>query len=95
MTTPRPYLSLVQLAECTPWTTDTIRQKMRRGELRLGVHYFQPGGRRSQVLFKWAAIVELIEGRRTPVQVEEPVPAMPAGVLDYDEAEKGLQRLLS
>jgi len=58
----RPYLSIQQLAEVTPWTAGAIRKMVARGVMQLGVHYFRPLGRRREVVFKWAAIVALIEG---------------------------------
>ena len=59
----REYLSAEQLAEATPWTASAIEKMVRRGALKQGVHYFQPFGHRTQLLFEWSAIVELIEGR--------------------------------
>ncbi len=59
--TPRPYLSADQLAALTPWSVDAIRRMVQRGVLRRDVHYFQPLGRGTQLIFKWYAIVGLIE----------------------------------
>ena len=94
---PRPYMSAKQLAECTPWTVDTIRQMMRRGKLRKGTHWFQPMGRHSQVVFKWEAIVELLEGpRETVVDLGPTFHSMPlAGALDVEKAATEFERLLS
>ena len=66
----RPYMSAKQLAEVTPWTVNAIRKMMARGVLKRGVHYFQPLGRRREVVFKWSAIVVMIE--QGPPAVEEP-----------------------
>jgi hypothetical protein len=67
----RAYLSAAQLAQCTPWTEDAIRRMVSRGILRRGVHVFQPLGPRSQLVFRWEAIVELIEGRAAPARPPE------------------------
>jgi hypothetical protein len=61
------YMSIVQLAAWTPWSEDAIRRMVTRGVLRKGVHYFQPFGSRSQLVFKWWAIVNLIESPPEPV----------------------------
>lgn len=58
---PRPYLSTAQLAEVTPWSRAAIEAKVRRGEFRKGVHYFQPHGRDGERIWKWSAVVALIE----------------------------------
>jgi hypothetical protein len=62
--TPRPYMSVAQLAAVTPWTPKSIARLVARGVLVRGVHYFTlPGtGRRKKLIFKWERIVELIEG---------------------------------
>jgi hypothetical protein len=103
-TQPRAYLSAEQLAELTPWTPDAIEKMTRRGVLMRGVHYFQPFGRRGRLLFKWDAIIDLIESR--PVQFEpqavvegEPLRAATVApvrrTLDVEKATTSLQRLLS
>jgi len=58
----REYLSVEQLAAITPWSEEAIRRMVSRGVLQKGVHYFQPLGRRSHLVFKWSAVVQLIEG---------------------------------
>lgn len=91
----REYLNAEQLAELTPWSTDAIEKMVRRGTLKIGVHYFQPFGHRSQLLFKWHAIVALIEG-----QLESEHQALAAqdpllkGPLDVAKAAENLGRLL-
>jgi len=92
----KPYLYIEELAALTPWTEDAIRTKVRRGELRHRVHYFQDhrGGR---LIFKWDAIVELIEGGGANGTDERaPTPHHPpAGkVLDVEKAKAELQRML-
>jgi hypothetical protein len=57
----REYMSATQLAARTPWSVEAIRRMVSRGVLKRGVHFFQPLGPRSQLLFKWSAIVALIE----------------------------------
>ena len=54
----KPYLSIGELAELTPWTGQAIRTMMSRGVLREGEHFFYVGRR---PVFKWAAIVAFIE----------------------------------
>ena len=58
----KPYLYIEELAALTPWTAQAIRKKVQRGELRAGVHYFQENYR-ARLIFKWEAIVQLIEGQ--------------------------------
>lgn len=102
----REYLTAEQLAEVAPWSVDAIDHMIRRGRLQLGVHYFQPFGRRSERLFKWAAIVALIEGEQTVPQVVTDVVDAPRGrnlrrarqptaVLHVETAQTNLQRLLA
>jgi hypothetical protein len=84
---PKPYLYIEELAEFVPWSIEAIRKKVQRGELRLGVHYFQDR-HRARLIFKWASIVELIEaggikanlkawrsgvGRREPIGIERAI----------------------
>lgn len=56
------YLSFDELAAQVPWTRHGLRNLIRKGFLKRGVHWFQPAGPKSHTLFKWAAIVEFIEG---------------------------------
>lgn len=91
---PRPYLYAEELSALTPWSTDAIDRMVARGILRLGVHYFQPGGRR---IFKWQAIVELIEGERVgdpSAPAGEPRQGLRRGVLDVERTTEGFRRLL-
>jgi hypothetical protein len=60
----REYLNVEQLSEVTPWTVAAIEKMVIRGTLRLNLHYYQPFGPRTQLVFKWRAIVALIEGDR-------------------------------
>jgi hypothetical protein len=92
---PRPYLNAVQLAEVTPWSVDAIEKMVRRGTLRQGVHCFQPLGRGTQKVFKWTAIVSLIEAD-TPVAEALPAEDVTGarGGLDVDGAEAALRGLL-
>lgn len=99
----RAYLSTEELAELTPWTKDAIEKMIRRGVLIRNVHYFQPFGRRSRLLFKWEAIVSLIEGRAVQSEAQAVVEnALRVSTLkttrrtiDVEKAETGLQRLLA
>lgn len=57
----REYLYIEQLDGLTPWTREAIETMVRRGVFRRGVHYFQPGGRRGRLIFKWSKVVAFIE----------------------------------
>ena len=59
MNEPKPYLSIAELAQQIPYTEQSIRGMMRKGDLLEGTHFFRRGRR---VVFKWAAICEWIEG---------------------------------
>ena len=69
-------------------------RKVRRGTFRLGVHYFQPQGRGTKLIFKWSAVVALIESR---AGVDEPAVRSPETdkVIDVEKATTGLRRLLA
>jgi hypothetical protein len=54
----KPYLSMSELSELTPWSEDSIKKLMQREVLQRGQHWFHFGRR---IVFKWAAIVTLIE----------------------------------
>jgi hypothetical protein len=92
----REYLDAAQLATRTPWSVEAIRRMVSRGVLRRGVHYFQPLGPRTQLIFKWSAIVALIEG--VPIAAAPASPPAHAGERghpDVQAATAALQRLLS
>jgi hypothetical protein len=63
---PKPYLSIRELAEVTPWTEQAIRTMISKGILREGEHLFHVGRR---PVFKWDAIVAFIEGRNSTHQL--------------------------
>jgi hypothetical protein len=87
-----PYLSTEQLAALTPWSVEAIRRMVSRGVLKRGEHYFQPLGARTQLLFKWPAIVALIE-RPAPGTVA-PLAVPARRVLDVAAASAALTRQL-
>jgi hypothetical protein len=89
----KPYLYADELAALTPWTLEAIRKKVQRGELRVGVHYFQEG-RRGRLIFKWAAIVGLIESGAGGHDGGAAVPYVNGKVLDVEKATTGLRKLL-
>lgn len=92
----REYLSAEQLAEVTPWSVDAIEKMVRRGVLKRDVHYFQPFGRRTQLVFKWSAIVTLIEGdRRQREDMHREHVVDRKGEIDVEKAKAGLGRLLT
>ena len=84
--TPRVYLNAEQLAAVTPWSKKAIAHMVEKGALVRGVHYFQPQGTRTQLIFKWAAIVTFIEGT-APVVAEDGGP-------DVEATAAALERLL-
>jgi len=84
--TPRVYLNAEQLAAVTPWSKKAIAHMVEKGVLVRGVHYFQPQGTRTQLIFKWAAIVTFIEGT-APVVAEDGGP-------DVEATAAALERLL-
>jgi hypothetical protein len=61
VTPPPAYLNAEQLAQWTPWSVDALEKMIQRGELRRGVHWFQPRGAGTQRIFKWSAIAAWIE----------------------------------
>jgi len=69
--TSKPYLSIAELAQLTPWTDQAIRTMISRGIFREGVHYFYVGRR---PVFKWTAIVGFIERGKQPEAETERVP---------------------
>jgi hypothetical protein len=56
----KEYLSLRELCELIPFAESTIRNKMSKHELRLGVHYAKPGGGRP--VFRWSIMKRWLEG---------------------------------
>lgn len=97
------YLSIRELAAFTPWTEQAIRTMIRRGTFKRGVHYFQPFGRRGQVIFKWQAVVELIEGKvaeARPAVIDgrrtaDVIPMPNGNVIDVEEATQAAVRMLA
>jgi len=93
----REYLDGAQLAARTPWSVEAIRRMVSRGVLRRGVHYFQPLGPRTQLIFKWSAIVTLIEGIPSAAAPVTNLAGPPGekGRPDVQAATAALQRLLT
>lgn len=89
----REYLNTQQLVAVGPWSMDAIEKMIRRGILQREVHYFQPFGARTQLIFKWSAIVMLIEGRNNLV-TRSVAPASRGTVLDVEATTANLHRLL-
>ena len=91
----RPYMSIEQLATVTPWSVPAIRKMMARGILKLDVHYFRPLGRRRELVFKWSAIVAMIEHEPQVVKEPEAQPRQPRSVdMDVEQATANLERML-
>ena len=91
----REYLSIEQLAEAGPWSVDAIEKMIKRGIFQRDVHYFQPFGPRTRLIFKWKAIVTLIEEKGTVVDDSLVAPVAKGEVLDVETATADLHRLLS
>ena len=91
--TVREYLYAEQVAALTPWSEDALDRLIQRGTLRAGVHFFQPTGHRGRRIFKWSALVRLIEAHDL-----EPAPVVRTKMrtkgLDVEKAEERLRRLL-
>jgi hypothetical protein len=79
-----------QLTAVTPWSRKAIEHLVERGVLVRGVHYFQPQGPRTPLIFKWSAIVTFIEGAGDAAHST----ATPGGNLDVEAATAALERLL-
>ncbi|HLW71400.1 MAG TPA: hypothetical protein VKS22_12345 [Candidatus Binataceae bacterium] len=63
---PKPYLSIRELAGFTPWSEQAIRTMMAKGIFREGEHFFHVGRR---PVFKWEAVVLFIERGNERVEV--------------------------
>jgi hypothetical protein len=73
-----------------------IEKMVNRGVLKRGVHYFQPFGHRTQLIFRWSAIVALIEGDRTKRDDTHSQHVVERrGKLDVTKAKAELGRLLT
>ena len=59
----KPYVSIEELAGLTPWSLQAIRSMIKRRVFTEDVHFFRLGRR---ILFKWNAVVDLIEHRTPP-----------------------------
>ena len=53
------YLTIDEAAELLRLSPVTVREKMRKGDFCLGIHYFRP--RRLKPRFKRSALIEFIE----------------------------------
>jgi hypothetical protein len=93
--TPRAYLNAEQLSMLTPWSPDAIRRMIQRGVLRKGEHFFQPLGSGTHRLFKWTAIVELIESNDAEPPMTGAVDCRTEPeAINVEEATQRLRRLL-
>lgn len=89
----REYLYIDQLASRTPWSANAIRLMMARGTLKLGVHYFKPGGGAARPIFSWEAIVRYIEGNDAVTETGDVIPLSDGTVIDLNEATAKAHRL--
>jgi hypothetical protein len=90
----RPYLSITQLAEVTPWSSAAIRTMMARGVFKLGVHFFKPFGPHSHPVFCWHAVEKLIREGISAPQAGETIRLVSGTVVDLDEATTKISQLL-
>jgi excisionase family DNA binding protein len=56
---PPPYLTTAEAAAYLRWSTRTIREKVRNGVFRAGIHYFQPPG--CQIRWRWESLARWLE----------------------------------
>ena len=89
----KPYVSVAELAALTPWSESAIRTMIARGVFQRGIHYFQPAGRKGQIVFRWDAVVRYIEGE--PTVPTQGIRLADGTVVDLEEAEKQARRLLA
>jgi hypothetical protein len=61
------YLTIKETADFCRVKPDTIKDRMRRGTYKLGVHYFRPAGSRPR--FKKTVVIAWLEG--TDVEAED------------------------
>ena len=54
------YLTIAEVAALCKVKPDTIKDRMKRGVYRLGVHFFRPNGSRPR--FKKSALIAWLEG---------------------------------
>lgn len=87
----REYLYIEDLEALTPWSRDAVETMVRRGVLKRGVHYFQPGGRRRRLIFKWSAIVRFVEDARD----NDRPGVLGEQRINVEEATRRLRRLLA
>lgn len=68
----KPYVSIAELAQLTPWTEQAIRTMISRGIFVEGKHYYHVGRR---AVFKWKEVCDFIhDGLPASAEVEAPVP---------------------
>lgn len=98
----REYLSVEQLTELTPWSAEAIKAMVRRRLFVHGVHYFQPSGPGTRLVFKWSAIVAFVEGNANSEGQKSPVIEKGSAVvslangrvIDVEEATERAHRML-
>jgi excisionase family DNA binding protein len=61
------YLTIGEAAELCRVKPDTIKDRMKRGVYKLGIHYFWPAGSRPR--FKKSAVIAWLEG--TEIEAEK------------------------
>jgi hypothetical protein len=75
------YLPIATVASRLGLTPKTVRNKMAKGDFKLGVHYFRPAGMETR--FKWSAIVQWMEQSQKQADTDNVIP-MPAHYRDRE-----------
>ncbi len=65
----KEYLTSSETAARLRWAPRTLREKVRTGVFRRGVHFFEPPG--CQRRWRWSAVAAWLEGERPPVATGE------------------------
>lgn len=84
---PRQFLYVEQLAEVSPWSPAAIHDMVDRGVFVKGVHFFQPDGPKTRLIFEWEKVVEYIKTERQAPAAEQ--------IIDVKEAQETVAGLLS
>ena len=84
----RPYVSIQQLSQLVPWSASSIRTMMSRGKLVQGEHFYRPFGPGSHPIFRWASIVNLIEGTKSCATRDDKIFLANGGVVELGEDDR-------
>lgn len=83
---PKALMYVEELAACSPWTASAIHTMIDDGVFQKGVHFHQPHGSGSRIIFEWERVYEYVTGRRPLPAPRQPVARRPApGRVQFDE----------